>query len=171
MRGLARSPGFTATAVLSLALGIGANTSIFSFVNVILLTHLPVPEPARLVTFSQISRGEISQTVWRMRTVEEVAKRGPAFEGVAGRFAKQVRFSRGDKAQWLTGELVTGQYFRTMGIGAALGRVLTEDDIREAKARPVCVLSYGFWQSEFAGDPRVLGRNVFQNGHAYQVAG
>jgi predicted permease len=170
-RGLRRSPAFTAIAIASLALGIGANTAIFSFVNAILLKRLPVPEAERLVTFAETRGGEHSGFVWSMPTVDEFAKRASSFDGMFGWFAKPVSFSTGDTAQWVMGELVTGQYFRTLQVKPAVGRLLNEDDVRNAKGNPVCVLSYGFWQREFAGDPGVVGRNVFLNAHAYRVLG
>src|SRR5690242_6423036 len=92
-RSLLRTPAFTAVAIASLALGIGANTAIFSFVNAILLKRLPVPEPQRLVTFSKVVRGERSGVVWQMSTIDELAKRGTAFTGVFGWFALPVNFS------------------------------------------------------------------------------
>lgn len=171
IRGLRRSPAFTATAVVSLALGIGANTAIFSFVNAILLKRLAVPEPERLVTFAENYRGEPSAKVWRMRTVDELAQRNSVFSGVFGEFAKAVSFSTGDTAQWLMGELVTGEYFQTLEVKPAIGRLLTDDDVRNAIGNPVCVLSYSLWQREFAGDPGVVGGRVLLNGHAYRVLG
>jgi predicted permease len=171
LRGLRRSPAFTAIAIASLALGIGANTAIFSFVNAILLKRLPVPEPERLVTFAETYRGERAGAVWRMRTVDELSKRATAFDGMFGWFAKPVSFSTGETAQWVMGELVTGPYFRTLQVKPAIGRLLNDDDVRDANANPVCVLSYDFWQREFAGDPGVVGRSVFLNGHAYRVLG
>jgi predicted permease len=171
LRGLRRSPAFTAIAIASLALGIGANTAIFSFVNAILLKRLPVPEPERLVTFTEKYRGERTGTVWRMRTVDQLAKRATAFDGIFGWFAKPVNFSTGDTAQWVMGELVTGPYFRTLQVKPAIGRLLNDDDIRDANANPVCVLSYNLWQREFGGDPGVVGRSVFLNGHAYRILG
>jgi predicted permease len=162
LRGLRRSPAFTAIAIASLALGIGANTAIFSFVNAILLKRLPVPEPQRLVTFNE---------VWPMNSIDEFAKQATAFDGMFGWFGKPVSLSTGETAQWVMGELVTGQYFRTLQMKPAIGRLLNEDDVRDARGNPVCVLSYELWQREFSGDPGVLGRPVFLNGHAYRVLG
>ncbi len=170
-RGIRRKPAFAVTAVLSLALGIGANTAIFSFVNAILLKRLPVPEPDRLVTFAETNRGETSGKVWRLSTVEQLAKRDPDFSGLFGWFGKPVSFSTGDQAQWVMGELVTGQYFQALQVKPLMGRLLTGDDVRNAKASPVCVLSFALWQREFAGDPGVIGGSVFLNGHAYRVLG
>lgn len=170
-RGFLRSPAFTITAVASLALGIGANTAIFSFVNAILLKRLPVPEPERLVAFTRMSHGESSGVAWRMRTVDEMAKRASAFNGLFGRMPKAVNFSRGETAQWLMAELVTGQYFQTLEAKPAIGRLFTDDDVRNASGNPVSVISYGLWQHEFAGDPSVAGRSVLLNGHTYRVLG
>jgi predicted permease len=171
LRGLRRSPAFTAVAVASLALGIGANTAIFSFVNAILLKRLPVPEPERLVAFGEIYRGERVGVVWPMHTVNELAKRASTFDGVFGWSSRPVSFSTGDTAQWVNGEMVTGQYFRTLQVQPASGRLFDNDDVRNAAGNPVCVLSYSFWQREFAGSSRVLGQTVFLNGHAYRVLG
>jgi predicted permease len=162
LRGLRRSPSFTAIAIASLALGIGANTAMFSFVNAILLKQLPVPEPERLVTFRE---------VWPLNAVDEFAKQGRSFDGMFGWFAKPVSFSTGETAQWVMGELVTGQYFRTLQVKPAIGRLLNEDDVRDARGNPVCVLSYEFWRREFSGDPGVVRRSVYLNGHAYRVLG
>ena len=163
LRGFRRTPVFTAVAIASLALGIGANAGIFSFVNAILLKRLPVPEPQRLVTFSD--------GVWKMRAVDELARRGTAFDGVFGWFAKPVNFSDGQTTHWVAGELVTGQYYRTFKVKPVLGELLTDERVRDAIANPVCVLSYDFWQSEFGGDPRILGRTVFLQGRAYRILG
>jgi predicted permease len=171
LRGLRRSPAFTVIAIASLALGIGANTAIFSFVNAILLKRLPVPEPQRLVTFAETSSGERSDAIWKMPIVDELAKRASSFDGVFGWFGKPVSFSSGETAQWVMGELVTGQYFRTLQVKPAVGRLFDDDDVRDARGNPVCVLSYDFWQRQFVGTSRVVGQSVFLNGHAYRVLG
>jgi putative ABC transport system permease protein len=171
LRGFRKSPLFTVLAIASSALGIGANTAIFSFVNAMLLKQLPVTEPERLVRFGETRRNETSGLVSRMRTVDELAKRNSAFEGLFGWFGKPVNFSTGDADQWVMGELVTGQYFRTLGVNPAAGRLFTDDDVQNALGNPVCVLSYALWQREFARDSRVVGRTVFLNGHAYRVLG
>jgi len=177
LRGLRRSPVFTAVAIASLALGIGANTAIFSFVNAILLKKLPVPNPGRLVTFTLAEHGERSgdgSLVWPLATVQQLGKRATTLDGIFGWFSRPISFSSGDTgggAEWINGEIVTGQYFRTLRVQPAIGRLFEEDDVRNAVGNPVCVLSYAFWQREFNSDPGVTARNVFLNGHSYRVLG
>ena len=171
LRGLRRSPVFTAVAIASLALGIGANTAIFSFVNAILLKKLPVAAPERLVTFGYVDHGERTGLVWKLDTVDDVAKRATTLDGIFGWFSKPISFSKGGSAEWVAGEMVTGQFFRTLQVQPAIGRLFNDDDVRNAMADPVCVLSYGFWQRELAGDSAVVGRKVLLNGQAYRVLG
>jgi hypothetical protein len=171
LRTLRTTPAFAIVAVTSLGLGIGANTAIFSFVNAILLKRLPVPGAARLVTFAETYRSQTSRKVWRMRTVDELAKRDPAFAGMFGWFARPISYSTGDTPQWISAELVTGQYFETLQVKPAIGRLLNDTDVVNAKSAPACVLSYDFWQREFAGDLSVVSRGVLLNGHSYRVLG
>ena len=170
-RGLRRSPLFACMAVASLALGIGANTAIFSFVNAVLLERLPVPEPGRLVTFGQTYRGERTGVVWSLKTVDELDERSPAFAGVFGWLSRPVNLSTGDAGRWVNAEFVTGRYYSTLRVSPAAGRLLNDDDVRNAAGDPVCVLGYGLWQRAFGGDPGVVGRTVLLNGHGYRVVG
>ena len=171
VRGLRRSPVFTWIAIASLALGIGANTALFSFVNAILLQRLPVSEPHRLVTFAETYPGESAAAVWNLGTVRALAEQDAALDGVFGWFSRPVSLSMGDSGRWVNGELVTGQYYRTLRVSPAVGRLLNEDDVRNAGADPVCVLSYGLWQRDFGGDPGVIGQSVLLNGRGYRVIG
>ena len=171
LRGLRHSPVFTVIAIASLALGIGANTAIFSFVNAILLRRLPIPHPERLVTFALVDHGERGGVVLRMQNVNDIAKQATTLDGMFGWFTRQVSFSIGDSARWVNGEIVTGQYFQTLQVQPAVGRLFDDDDVRNAIGSPVCVLSYSFWQREFNGDSGVVGRNILLNGHSYRVLG
>ena len=171
LRGLRRSPLFAWIAIASLALGIGANTAIFSFADAILMQRLPVTEPDRLVTFAQTHRGERTDVVWPLRTIDALDKGTPAFTGVFGWFARPISLSIGDGARWVKGELVTGHYYRTLGATPAIGRLLNDADVRNAITDPVCVLSHGLWQRAFGGDPGAVGRTVLLNGHGYRVVG
>lgn len=171
IRGLRRSPLFAWIAIASLALGIGANTAIFSFVDAILIQRLPVPEPDRLVAFAQTHRGERTDVVWPLSTIDALAEGTPTFSGVFGWLARPINLSTGDNGRWINGELVTGRYHRTLGVRPAIGRLLNDEDVRNAIADPVCVLSHGLWQRAFGGDPAVVGRTVLLNGHGYRVVG
>ena len=172
LRGLRRSPVFAWVAVASLALGIGANTAIFSFVDAVLLQRLAVAEPDRLVTFARTHRGERTGVVWTLGTVDALAERTPGFTGVFGWFSRPINLSPdGDGGGWVNGELVTGRYYRTLGVSPAVGRLFDDDDVRNAAADPVCVLGHGLWQRAFGGDPGMVGRTVFLNGRGYRVVG
>lgn len=172
LRGLRRSPVFAWVAVASLALGIGANTAIFSFVDAVLLQRLAVTEPDRLVTFARTHRGERTGVVWTPGTVDALAERTPAFAGVFGWFSRPINLSTdGDGGGWVNGELVTGRYYHTLRVSPAVGRLLDDDDVRNAAADPVCVLGHGLWRRAFGGDPGVVGRTVFLNGRGYRVVG
>jgi predicted permease len=170
-RGLLRSPGFTATAILSLGLGIGANTAIFSFVNALLLKSLPVPEPARLVQISEYRDGKLMNTVFSYPFVAGVDKDNRVFDGLFGRFPVRVNLTTDGPSEPLNGEVVTGRYFTTLGVKPALGRLLTEEDIEAAAGDPVCVISHSMWQQRFGGDPGIVGRKLQLNSHTYTVAG
>jgi predicted permease len=171
LRGLRKTPAFTLVAIGSLALGIGANTAIFSFVNAILLKHLPVPEPDRLVTVNRVRGAQPPGTVFKMETVEALAKRNTVFDGFFGSFETTASIVAADSPQWAMLELVTGEYYRALQVKPALGRLMTEADVRSAAANPVCVLNYRTWQERFGGDPSILSRSVLLNSHPYRVIG
>jgi predicted permease len=168
-RSLRGSPVFALVAVASLGLGIGANTAIFSFVNALLLKQLPVAEPSRLVQVSEYEDGKLTNTVFSYPFLLQAEQNGRLFEGVLGRFAVRVNLAASGAAEPLNGEVVTGGYFRTLRVKAALGRLLTQDDVDSA--HPVCVISYSLWQARFGGDPHVIGTKLLLNAHPYTVAG
>jgi predicted permease len=170
-RGLRRSPGFAATAIISLALGIGANTAIFSFVNALLLKRLPVPEPARLVQIAEYEHGKLANSAFSYPFIANLDKSNPVFDGILGRFPVRVNLTTDGLAEPLNGEVVTGSYFKTLQVKPALGRLLTEEDIDAAAGDPVCVISYSLWQERFAGNPDIIGRKLLLNAHPYIVAG
>lgn len=169
-RGLRRTPGFTLVAIGSLALGIGANTAIFSFVDAILLKHLPVPDPDRLVQLHEFEGSKDVNDAFSYPFLKRLAAHREIFDGLLGRFPVDVNLTM-PVAEPLKGEIVTGQYFTTLGVHAALGRLFTEKDVRAAAADPICVISYASWQQRFAGDPKIVGRTVVLNGHPYRVTG
>src|SRR5262245_9919533 len=168
-RMLAKTPGFTLLAVITLALGIGANTAIFSGVNAVLFRPLPgTREPERLCYVHRggagVSYGEYLDIQARSRLLEGLVASG---YGKTGRNAKW-RFNGRD--HWLGGDLVSGDYFQTLGVTAALGRTLTPED-DNASAENAVVLSDGAWRNSFAADPEIIGKEVIINDHGFTVVG
>ena len=175
LRGWARTPGFTLIAVASIALGIGATTTIFTLVDQVLLRTLPVKAPQELVQIR--IEGSLYGSNWgdgselSFPWYRELRAQNSPFTGVLGRFATGMHLGAGGRTERLDGELVTGSYFPVLGVLSAVGRVLTDADDREPGAHPVAVLSYGYWQARFGGDPGVVGRNVVVNGHPFTLVG
>ena len=159
LRGLRRNPAFTLAAVLSLALGIGANTAIFSFIDRLMLRMLPVEKPEQLVNLYRTGgwgKGYASYPLYL-----EFRKHTDLFTGVFGRSgADKVRFDAGhsNSVDYVQLEYVTGNYFDVLGVRPAIGRLFTDEDNRTPQAHPLVVLSYDFWRNRLALDPAVLGR-------------
>jgi len=167
---LARSPGFSAVAIASLALGIGANTTIFSLLNAILLQPLPGREPGRLATvYTSDSSGPLFGA---SSYADYLDFRGssPAFEGLAAYGVKPLLFTEGDGSQRILAQLVSGNFFDVLGLHAQHGRTILKGE-EEAGRHAVVVLSDAFWRSRFAADPGVVGRAVALNGRPYTVVG
>lgn len=161
LRQLRKSPGFTLIAVLTLALGIGANSAIFSVVNGVLLRPLPYPQPERLVTLkSQQSSPELA----------DVAAQSKSFESIGAVGVQAADYAGGAEPIQLEVGLVAGDFFRVLGMRAALGRTLTAEDDRFGGPHDA-VLSHELWQRQFAGDSGVLGRNITLAGQSYTVVG
>jgi predicted permease len=177
IRMLARSPGFTAVAVVTLALGIGANTAIFSLLDQVILRALPVKEPGRLVVVSdaEYTRGwstsDNHEMVYSYPHYKEVRDEIPVFDGVIARAHVPLSVASGGVAERAAGDVVSGNFFSVLGIGPALGRVLLPEDDSVPGASPVAVLSYGYWQSRFGGDPGVVGRKISLNAYPFTVVG
>jgi predicted permease len=170
-RGLRKSAVFTIVAVASLALGIGANTAIFSFVNSVLLTRLPIPDPDRLVRVVRTEDGNQTFAFVSSAFVKELARDDRTFDGVFGQFPVLINLESEGASAPVSAEMVTGQYFRTLQVHAAVGRVMGEEDVEHAPGDPICVISYRMWQSRFGGDPQILRRKVFLNTHPYRILG
>ena len=169
LRMFRQTPGFTIAAVAALTLGIGANTAIFSVVNSVLLKPLPFPEPARLVLFLNTSPngagagGSVPKfNVWRQQTsvVEDAS---------AYRFGV-MNLTGGDNPEQLASGQVTSDFFRLFGAQTAAGRTFTPDEDRPNGGK-VVVLSYGFWQRRFGGDPQLVGKTISLGGEPYEVVG
>jgi putative ABC transport system permease protein len=172
IRMLAKSPGFTAIVILTLALGIGANTAIFSLVNTVLLRPLPFPEPQKVVTLGiEDSGGGFSDDVESLQYVYW-RDHSQALDSVAAVFGSMGGFNLvGNSGPvHVRGSKVTRQFFPAVGVQPMLGRgFLPEED--RAGGAPVLVLSYGLWSSAFGGDPNVIGRSATLNGIPYNIVG
>ncbi|HEY6784543.1 MAG TPA: ABC transporter permease [Gemmatimonadales bacterium] len=180
VRTLFRTPFVTTVAILSLSLGIGASSAIFSLFDEVLLRPLPVREPGRLVNLSApgpkpgyASCGEPGdcQVAFSYRMFRDLEQRQTVFSDVAGHvpFAASVTY----QDQPVTGDavLVSGSYFPTLGVRPALGRLLTESDDQSIGTNFVAVLSYSYWQSRLGGDRAILGKPVTVNGRAMTIVG
>ena len=174
LRMLRKSPGFTAVALLTLALGIGANTAMFSLLDQVVLRLLPVSHPEQLVivreTGNHYGNTYGANTIsWPM--FEDLRDNNHVFSGMFCRFPATVTIGNGDEVAQISAELVSGSYFPVLGVGAALGRTIAPDDDAIPDSRPVVVLSYSFWRSYFAGDRTIVGRTIELNSYAMTVIG
>ena len=197
-RGLLRSPMFTAVALLSIALGIGANTAIFTLVDEVLLRVLPVKDPEQLVLFngarnhygSNSGGNMISYPMYEdfrdnfvegaaklprvSQTVPNPAATPKIFSGLFARRPIQMNVRMpdgGGQTERISGELVSGTYFQVLGVGAALGRVITPEDDKTRGDGFVAVLSHDYWRTRFAADPNIVGRRLTINNYPFTVIG
>ena len=174
IRTLAKNPAFSVVAVATLALGIGANTAMFSLLDQIVLRLLPVRHPEQLVivreTGNHFGNSYGPNTIsWPM--FEDLRDHNEVFSGMFCRFAATVDLSDSDRVEQIPAELVSGFYFPVLGVGAALGRTIAPDDDAVPDSRPVAVLSYSFWQSYFNGDRSIIGRTINLNSQPMTVIG
>ncbi len=172
-----RSPVFTVVAVLSLALGIGANTAIFSLLSQVMFRMLPVAEPERLVVFHTEGHHDGSSASDNMESVfsypmyKDLRDRNGVFSGVIARSSAPVSIGYGGQIERAKAELVSGNFFTVLGVRPALGRLLTEDDDGAPGAHPVVVLSYGYWKRRFGANPGIVDQKVNINEHPMVVIG
>ncbi|MCW5981566.1 MAG: ABC transporter permease [Bryobacteraceae bacterium] len=176
VRQLRRSPGFTAVAVLSLALGIGANSAIFQLIDAVRLRSLPVHNPQELAIIDLADGAERSgwfSTPSARLTYghwEQIRARQEAFSEVAAWSLARFNLTSGGEARYAQGLFVSGNFFRTLGITPFQGRLFTAEDDSQA-CNAGAVLGYAFWQREFGGSPAALGRTVTLNGYVFPVIG
>ena len=178
LRGFRKSPLFTLVALASLALGIGANTAIFSLMDQALLRSLPVKHPEQLVLFSAAGprRGMVNTSYGDIYTFSYPMYRdfrdgSQVFSGVLARYPDSFSMSWHEQTERIRGDLVSGNYFALLGVSAAIGRTITADDDRVAGAHPVVVLSYGFWKRRFGADPAILNQTIMLNAHSMTIVG
>jgi predicted permease len=178
LRTLGKNPGFTIVAILTLALGIGANAAIFSLTDQVLLRLLPVERPRELVVLA--SPGVNHGRVWSdsdggpsfsYPMYKDLRDRNEVFTGLLARFHVQVNVAGEGQSQLAEGELVTGNYFQVLGVRPFLGRVLTAQDESAPGANPVTVLTYGYWTRHFGSDPNILNKQLAVNGSSLTVVG
>ncbi len=166
-RTLASNPGFTATAVISLALGIGANTAIFSILNAVLLRSLPIEDPQRLVQVRMGAEGddELTNPIW-----EQVRERQTAFSGSLAYSPDHFDLADGGESRKAVGLFVSGEFFRVLGVPAVEGRVFSNAEDRRGTA-PVAVISYSFWKRNFGSEESPIGKTLRLNRHTFEVVG
>lgn len=178
IRTLLKNPGFTVVAVLTLALGLGANTAIFSLTDQILLRLLPVEKPEELVILR--SPGPKSGRVWSdgdsaaslsYPLYKELVDKNNVFSGLLARFAVSLSVAGEGQTERAEGELVSGNYFDVLGVRPALGRLFTSDDDRVVGSGQVLVLSHGYWTRHFGADPGILNKTLTINGTLMTVVG
>ena len=180
VRAMRRSPGITLVALLSLALGIGANTAIFSLIDAVMLKSLPVKEPARLVLFGEgldegISDGFPNPWLYSYPFYREMQKKNQVFSDVAAAFSMTDRihgFIEGrSEAEQMNIQLVSGTYFPMLGVQAAMGRTLSEDDDRTDGGHPVAVVSHAWWMQNLGRDVSVLGKRLTIGRSVFSIVG
>ncbi len=174
IRTLSKSPMFVAVAVFSLALGIGANTAIFTLIDQLLLRLLPVKNPQELVLLTGLGqhygsnngRNKLSYPMY-----SDFRDKNQVFQGMFCNDTSEFSVSTGGSTERVAGEVVSGNYFPVLGVGAALGRVLGPSDDAVQGASPYAVLSYSYWTSRFGHDPTVIGRKIVINGYPFTIVG
>jgi len=167
-RGMRRSPAFTLTAVLSLALGIGANTAIFSIVNAVLLRPLPYRQPDRLIMLWE--RDKNGDNAVAPADFRDWRAQSRSFEHLAAFIHTTFSITGGDRPERVAGELVSPDLLPLLGVAPALGRGFTPDDERQVPYTCV-ILSYGLWQRRFGADPQVIGQTLESNGRKLTIVG
>lgn len=170
LRMLGKSPGFTAVAVLTLALGIGANTAVFSVVKAVLLNALPYRQPERLVTLAATDSGTLNPTNVSYLLVQDWKQRSHSFRSIAIYRDWNPLITGQAKPRMLHGIRVSADFFQTLGVSPALGRHFTADEDRPDHWR-VVLLTHGFWQEQFGGRPDIVGQTIALSQTPYLVAG
>ncbi|HVO97235.1 MAG TPA: ABC transporter permease [Bryobacteraceae bacterium] len=165
LRALRSSPGFAAVAILSLALGIGANTAIFSLIDAVVLKTLPVSHPEQLLQVTMAKNATFTNPIW-----EELRERQDVFSGVFAYGGGRFNLSAGGEARYAGANYVAGQFFDTLGLRTAVGRTFTKADDRRG-CPGMAVLGYGFWQKEYAGRPDVVGKTISLDNHPFEILG
>jgi predicted permease len=179
LRQLRKSPGFTLTVIVTLALGLGANAAVFTLFDQVLLHMLPVERPKELVRFewtgafsgSMSSFGGDSDNYFSYPMYKDLRDKNQVFVGMLAADKTSVGVSWHNQAENEDAEVVTGNYFQLLGLKPALGRLLTPQDDTAKNANPVVVLGYDYWKTRFAASRDVVGQAVLINGHTFTILG
>ncbi len=172
LRGFQRAPGFTAVAILSLALGIGVNTTLFSLMNMLILRPLPVQDPAQLVTFSSEQKGNFPMPAFSYPEYRDIRDQTTgALSGILAYCDGLDGLNADGRADRVITHYVSGNYFTLLGVRPLLGRVILPSEGNIEGADPVLVLGYSYWKAHFASDPNVIGKRVLIDGHPVTVVG
>lgn len=177
VRMLVKHKGLTVAAVFTLAIGIGANTAIFSLIDALLLKSLPVKDAQQLVLFSIVRPGGTDVT-FSYPLIERFARDTRSFTGIiASNAGDRLRLSvaqadgSAGEIEWVQADQVSGNYFPVLGVNAVAGRALDQDDDRASDPQPVAIISYDFWQRRFGKEPSVVGRKITLNDFPFTVIG
>ena len=173
-RTLAKAPVFAGVAILSLALGIGANTAVFSMLHNVLLRLLPVRSPQELVQLRELGSHYGSNTGMNALSYPiytDFRDQNQVFTGMLSRYQFPVSMSDAGRNERAMGELVSGTYFLVLGVQPALGRLFTAEDDRTPSGAPYAVLGYDYWQTRYGGDRSVIGKSILVNDHQLTVVG
>jgi predicted permease len=174
VRSLSKSPVFTLVAGLSLALGIGANTAVFTMMDHVLLALLPVQNPKELVQLREVGQNYGSNSgmnVLSYPIYEDFRDRNQVFAGILCHDQTPVSVSFGDRNERAAAALVSGTFFPTLGVRPALGRLFTPEEDRTRGGPPLAVLAYDYWRTRFASDPSILGKELLVNGQKLTIIG
>jgi predicted permease len=173
-----KNPSFTVIAVMTLALGLGANTAIFSITDQILLRMLPVEKPEEIVVLrspgpksGRVSSDSDAATSFSYPMYKEIRDKNNVFAGLLARYPVSLSVSGEGQTERADGELVSGNYFEVLGVRPALGRLFTEDDDKVAGAGTVVVLSHGYWSRHFGADPNILNKTLTINNVLMTIVG
>ena len=170
IRGLIKRPGFVAIAVITLALGIGANTAIFSLVNTVVLRSLPVDRPHEIVSVAVRGKDD-SMSAFSYPNYKDFRDRNDVLNGLLVYRFVPLSLSRGGNNERVWGYEVSGNYFDVLNVKAIRGRTFLPEEDQTKLSHPVIVVGYDCWQRRFAGDPNLVGKNVLINNHQFQVIG
>jgi len=171
LRGLAKNRNFALAAVFSLALGAGANTTVFTLLNAVLLRPLPVKDPSRLAAVFTLDSQNPGNLLCSYPNYKDYRDRNGVFSSLLLYSTVSVNLTGRGDPQRLVGQLVSGNYFGTLGVEPNPGRGFTQEEDSVPNAHPVAVIGHGLWTRQFGGDPGVVGRQLELNGRAYGIVG